>query len=159
MIETGASLVCDAATSAPCHRLPCYGHSPNNLFATADRILVHSHKEVHEQCVQRLQKETGHGYRLSQSTGKEGGGVGGGSGGGHSPELPGAGGWNFVSKMRRHPGRVSVLLAWTCSRTWRASIRPFLPPHCQLRGRGVPTGAWNRLRTENSVVLSWGTTA
>ena len=54
---------------------------------------------------------------------------------------------------------LSVLLAWTCSRTWRASVRPFLPPHCQLRGRGTPTGAWNRLRTENSVVLSWGPTA
>ena len=61
MRETGASLVCDAATSVPRHRLPHCGHSPNNLFATADRILVHSPKEVHEQCVQRLQKETGHG--------------------------------------------------------------------------------------------------
>ena len=60
-IETGASLVCDAATSPPRHHLWCRGHSPNNLFATANRILIHGHKEVHEQCVQRLQKETGHG--------------------------------------------------------------------------------------------------
>ena len=29
------------------------------------------------------------------------GGVGGRSGDGHSPELPGAGGENFVSKMRK----------------------------------------------------------
>ena len=36
---------------------PCY--SPNNLFAAANRILIHGHKEVHEQRVQRLQRKRG----------------------------------------------------------------------------------------------------
>ncbi|KAL0595634.1 hypothetical protein AAY473_035825 [Plecturocebus cupreus] len=38
-------------------------HSPKNLFATANRILIHGHKEVHEQRIQRLQKKREHGLQ------------------------------------------------------------------------------------------------
>lgn len=62
-------LVYSTPASLPSHCLEGSGHSPKNLFAAANRILIHSHKQVHEQCVQRLQKKREHNERLSQHSG------------------------------------------------------------------------------------------
>lgn len=86
--------------------------------------------------------------------------MGGGSGGGHSPELPGAGGCNFVSKMRRHQGRVQAAFCPPSLDLFKEmeSLRLVLPP-ASLPATWQGRTYRGMKPTENSVVLSWGTTA